>query len=177
MDTTTETWPPATLTLTARGIISHCEDLECCGVVDVAGATVHMAALLYAQDYQGARHLFRRMPFPELEAWYRVAAAMLQQDVAAAWQALHGLPANHPYVPEIADAMRRHCLRRWKNAPPPEYYAGVLGFASVDELHAFWKANNAATADAASSGISESLTQVVSFLESRTTADAVPSTS
>jgi hypothetical protein len=175
-------WPPSSLEINTVNIINECEDLQVAGNSDAIVLHVHMAALLYAQDWHAARHLYRRVEQPDLLlGWYKVVAAVLSQDLAAAWQALQQLPTQLPelqsvlptYLREIAHAFRLACVKQWTQTSPPLYYAQVLGFTSGEEFLAFYHQH----AVRPSSKSSSSLMEIVSFLESRTTADALPAVS
>ncbi len=136
-------WPPASL----RQL-----DLKYCQAMEVAGGSpnldlyiIHIAGLLYHQNWMAARHLFRRSgEMGELEPWYEVAKAALKPDLAAVWKSLEQLYSNtsHPfvqtYVNEISHAFRVACLRKFGSSKNiPAYLVPVLGFSTVDEMSNF----------------------------------------
>ena len=204
----TATWPPQSLAQHAQSIANHAEDLEVAGVDH--NPLPHMAALLYLQDYQAAHYLYLRQPTEGqeqqqmLQPWYAVAVAALQNDVAGVWSTLAALtraaapPPAATYAREIAHAFRVACLSQWKEADemiPPSYYVSVLGFASRDELVAFWhqhvvvavadgnvrrRAFSATSSSASNNNTAQAQQQqqqIVAFLESRLTVESSSSSS
>ena len=204
----TATWPPQSLAQHAQSIANHAEDLEVAGVDH--NPLPHMASLLYLQDYQAAHYLYLRQPTEGqqqmLQPWYAVAVAALQNDVAGVWSTLAALtraaalpPPAATYAREIAHAFRVACLSQWKEADemiPPSYYVSVLGFASRDELVAFWHQHVvvavadgkvrrrafSATSSSASNNNNNTAQrqqqqQIVAFLESRLTVESSSSSS
>ena len=159
-----EAWPPKVVSSQPDAIINHCEELE---VNSADGQPiVQMAALLSQQSWMAARHLYRRTENKAgLDPYFRVAAYALNSDMAGVWQAIQELPQ---YGPEIAHCLRVSILIKWQSTPPPDYYASVLGFSTVEEMRYFCQSLSISSQ---MEQHNPSLTQVVSFLESRMTAD------
>ena len=134
-------WPPVSLMQVG---LKYCQQREV-AAADLDLYVVHMAGLLYHQDWMAARHLFRRSgELEELQPWYQVAKAALKPDLQAVWKALEHLHNNtsHPfvqtYVNEISHAFRVACLSKFDPAKTiPEYLAPVLGFSTVDDMSNF----------------------------------------
>ncbi|GAX17514.1 hypothetical protein FisN_18Lh155 [Fistulifera solaris] len=110
---------------------------------------IHMAGLLYHQDWMAARHLFRRSgEMNELEPWFEVAKAALKPDLAAVWKSLEQLHSTtshsfvQTYVNEISHAFRVACLRNFDSSKNiPAFLAPVLGFSTVEEMTNFAREN------------------------------------
>lgn len=134
-------WPPASLIQVS---LKYCQQREV-AAADLDLYVVHMAGLLYHQDWMAARHLFRRSgELEELQPWYRVAKAALQPDLEAVWKSLEQLHSttSHPfvqtYVNEISHAFRVACLSQFDSTKTvPAYLAPVLGFPAVDDMSNF----------------------------------------
>jgi hypothetical protein len=163
------TWPPVTLTLDTELLLAECENLEVNGGLiwqdaDASLAVLQMACLLYSQDWNAARHLWRRcrdhpVACAALEPWYKVAAAALAGHVPAMWQALRELNArvavvqqdgnananaNAPwsvYVAEIGAAYRQTLTVRLQllqqQQKLPSHAVAVLGFSNETELRQY----------------------------------------
>lgn len=138
-------WPPASLMLVD---LKYCQQREvAAGVPDLDLFVVHMAGLLYHQDWMAARHLFRRSgEMEELKMWYEVVKAALKPDLEAVWKSLEQLhnsvSPSHPfiqtYVNEISHAFRVTCLNKFDHTKTiPAYLAPALGFSTVDEMSNF----------------------------------------
>lgn len=104
-------WPPSSLAaVNSKWIAAECEDLQVAGNTDAAVVIVHMAALLHAQEWDAARHLYRRLGGVQqfnnnsnnyyyyattlqslLDPWYRVAATALQGQWTAVEPALQNV--------------------------------------------------------------------------------------
>lgn len=167
----TTQWPPASL---KQLDLKYCQAKEVSArVPDLDVYVVHMAALLYHQDWMAARHLFRRSgELNELRPWYEVAMAALKPDLEAVWKSLvvlHGNTALSPvqtYVNEIAHAFRVACLSKFNNETNiPEYLAPVLGFTTVEDMANFAREYRVPVSP------DNSLVVAAGFLQSRLTAD------
>jgi hypothetical protein len=157
-------WPPVTLTLDTEWLLAECETLEVDRGLELQGAhaslaVLQMACLLYLQDWNGARHLWRRSrdnptAFAALQPWWKVGAAALAGHVPAVWQALRELadsPAvkeetNTPwsvYVTEIGAAYRHtltdrlQLLQQVQEQKLPSHAVAVLGFSNETELRQY----------------------------------------
>jgi hypothetical protein len=158
-------WPPVTLTLDTEWLLAECETLEVDrGGLELQGAhaslaVLQMACLLYLQDWNAARHLWRRCrddpnAFAALQPWWKVGAAALAGHVPAVWQALRELadsPAvkedpNTPwnvYVTEIGAAYRHtltdrlQLLQQVQEQKLPSHAVAVLGFSNETELRQY----------------------------------------
>lgn len=89
-------WPPLTLTLDTDSLLAECENLEVAGNRDVSLTVLQMACLLFLQDWNAARHLWRRnredpVTHAILQPWWKVGAAGQEGRVPAVWQALREL--------------------------------------------------------------------------------------
>ncbi len=140
-------WPPVSL---RQLDLKYCQALEvAAGSPDLDVYIVHMAGLLYHQNWMAARHLFRRSgEMKELEPWYEVAKAALKPDLAAVWKSLEQLHSNtsHPfvqtYVNEISHAFRVASVHKFDSSKNvPAYLAPVLGFSTVEEMTNFAREN------------------------------------
>lgn len=174
-------WPPSSL---GQLDLKYCQAREvAAGIPDLDLYVVHMAGLLYHQDWMAARHLLRRSgEMDELKPWYEVAKAALKPDLEAVWKSLEKLHSNtavsHPfiqtYVNEISHAFRVACLSQFDHTKNiPAYLASVVGFSTVEEMSNFAREYLVP----ARSNISHVV--AAGFLHSRLTADisALPTTS
>ena len=134
--------------------------------------------LLYLGEFIHARHLWRRWkdnnPSTLLADWWKVAAGMLSNDPNEIWEGLAHIESTHPapiksYAQEVGIAFRKNILDSYSLAQP---YLTLLNFSSVEEAVQFMQqptavrtwSNNCAQRKT-------SLTQVVAFLDSATSAD------
>lgn len=149
MDASQQSWPPSSL---AQLDLNYCQAVEASpGTPNLDFYVVHMAGLLYHQNWMAARHLFRRSgELDELRPYYEVAMAALKPDLEAVWKLLEALfirgsnmitesllsPAIlQTYMNEIAQAFRVACFQNFEDpACIPTYFAPLLGFATVEEM-------------------------------------------
>lgn len=140
MSTPISPWPPTSLqnNISSREIISYCEDMEVSGKPqEECSCIVHMAALLYQQDWIAAVHLYQRAGSPPaLLPWYEAAiGARSGVGIMAALQKASSessVPAA-TYVEEIAHAYQTHVRNKpWRDGRPPSMIQKALGFSEID---------------------------------------------
>jgi hypothetical protein len=187
-------WPPVTLTLDTELLLAECENLEVAGVhADVSLAVLQMACLLYLQDWNAARHLWRRcrdhpVAYSALQPWWKVGAAALAGHVPAVWQALRELGdsvqvqadgtgnANNTscwsvYVAEIGAEYRQtltvtlQLLQQQHKLP--SHAVAVLGFSNETELRQYLEQQQQLQLQQQQHLSTNIRTDHVAFLESR----------
>jgi hypothetical protein len=185
-------WPPVTLTIDTEYILAECETLEVDRGLELQGAhaslaVLQMACLLYIQDWNGARHLWRRCrdnqtAHAALQPWWKVGAAALAGHVPAFWQALREL-ADSPavkddkqtpwsvYVTEIGAAYRHTLTDRLQllqqTEKLPSHAVAVLGFSNETELRQYLEQQQTLLHQQKEHLSTNIRTDHVAFLESR----------
>lgn len=179
-------WPPLTLTTKLAETIAICENISVSsGVTSGDVHVLHMAALLFDQDWIEARHLWRRIRDDTATAsvvlpWWNVGAAAVSGNVAGVWQALqelHVVVAAWPdadrlgaYVNEIGQTYRFNLAMKLKlvgKSTLASYAPSALGFSSEAELVSYLETVGQGRGTASSASFSPVRTDLVAFLESR----------
>jgi hypothetical protein len=188
-------WPPVTLTLDTELLLAECENLEVAGGLllqdsDVSFAVLQMAYLLYQQDWNAARHLWRRcrdnpVAFAALQPWWKVGAAALAGHCLGVWQALRELADamavqedTHEhwttYVTEIGAEYRHtltqgmHLLQQVQQQQKlPSHAVAVLGFSNETELRQYLEQQQQHQLQQQEQSFTSIRTDHVAFLESR----------
>lgn len=190
---TNNAWPPVSLTHDTEWLLAECENLEVNAGLELQGAhaslaVLQMACLLYLQDWNAARHLWRRcrdnpVAFATLQPWWKVGAAALAGHVPAVWQALRELAdssavkddANTPwtvYVTEIGAAYRHMLTDRLQllqqiQQKLPSHAVAVLGFSNETELRQYLEQQQQLQWQQQRHHFTNIRTDHVAFLESR----------